>query len=639
MCWLDGAGPKYGLFYHWPKDIAQTSQMSDYYSTTAFRNAEIPSFQVNRAKFERDLIALLAKYPNITFLQATVKSIQLAERCPNSGKMKGLHEVSLVPPAEFFNTKADPADADADASNTPAMEPAAVNPVASTAPLPTMIKGRHVIDACGRRFLLGTPSRARCERLRTVLALPAVLIYLLLVLACVVPRAGTQKSLMIKDPELLEQVHNASVWIRVKNCNYDEFMCTTSNGRALSSHLYATNHFCGEGHWLWVIPIETRGGREISIGISAHHQMHTLKSDAQQHTHSLTHSRQSRVAPQRTLLTYASCAFGVLRTLNTSAKFVNFLYANHRVLHDVVVSGDIVDFHVLPRLAHVATEHYSHDQWYILGEAAYNADPWYSTGMAFISDQVQWSTAAILAQDSGHKDAKMLVERYNIASVAATTRYLLTIRKHWKHLGNASIMSTRIFSDACGGISGVCAAVGKWILCTEAAKGAPKSLEDHRWFVDGTDGTCGLYGMFDELIDRGVNIGFMDYNHVGMIDLPWWRNQAGLLPALDDVDHFLTESKFDYKTSNLYKHSSVTWITLFGLITQICWRGWGLAGFLQPRFYQRLGWCLKQAWMFHRKGGAHAQFLEDNNVLAGLARNRAVADFNNYKAPGKVQPW
>lgn len=352
-----------------------------------------------------------------------------------------------------------------------------------------------------------------------------------------------------------------------------------------------------------MIPIETRGEREISIGVSAHHQLHSLK------------------------------------TLNDIHKFKAFLYANHRILHDVVDSGEIVDFHVLPRLAHVATEHFNTDQWYILGEAAYNADPWYSTGMAFISDQVQWSTAAILAQDSGHADAAQLVRRYNMASVASTTRYLLTIKQHWKHLGNASVMSTRIFSDACYAVSGVCGAVGKWLLCTEAAAGSYQGLADHRWFVTGMDGTGGLYGMFDELVDQKRNVGFMDYNHAGMIDLPWWRHQAALLPALDAVDDFLTEGKYEYKSGNLYVHQRFTWLMNLGFLIQLCWRGWGVGGFLQWRFLERFGWCVQQAWRAHRKAVAHRHFLHDNQVLANLPRNQATADFKNYKAPGEFAPW
>lgn len=148
--------------------------MSDYYSTTAFRNAEIPSFQVNRAKLERDVLAMLLQYPNVSFLHATVKSVTLAERDAASGLMKDKHEIHLAQPSE--------------AACGGAMDGAPTD-AKSSSPLPPLIRGRHVLDCCGRRFLL-----------------------------------GTQKKLMIKDPDLLEQVHNASVWIRVKGCNYDEFM-------------------------------------------------------------------------------------------------------------------------------------------------------------------------------------------------------------------------------------------------------------------------------------------------------------------------------------------------------------------------------------------------------------------------------
>lgn len=42
------------------------------------------------------------------------------------------------------------------------------------------------------------------------------------------------------------------------------------------SHYYATNHYFGHGHWLWMIPTDTQE-MELSIGVIHHHEIYSCR--------------------------------------------------------------------------------------------------------------------------------------------------------------------------------------------------------------------------------------------------------------------------------------------------------------------------------------------------------------------------
>lgn len=55
---VDNQLPKYGLNFHWPKKPNQTNNHDDYYNIWTSHQPAIPSFQLNRAKFEQDLLKM-----------------------------------------------------------------------------------------------------------------------------------------------------------------------------------------------------------------------------------------------------------------------------------------------------------------------------------------------------------------------------------------------------------------------------------------------------------------------------------------------------------------------------------------------------------------------------------------------------
>ncbi|MCC5625382.1 NAD(P)/FAD-dependent oxidoreductase [Nostoc sp. CHAB 5715] len=55
---IENQVPKQGLNFHWPKDQIKTDSISDYYSLWSLLNPPMPSFQIERAKLERDLLKM-----------------------------------------------------------------------------------------------------------------------------------------------------------------------------------------------------------------------------------------------------------------------------------------------------------------------------------------------------------------------------------------------------------------------------------------------------------------------------------------------------------------------------------------------------------------------------------------------------
>jgi hypothetical protein len=146
------------------------------------------------------------------------------------------------------------------------------------------------------------------------------------------------------------------------------------------SSFYNTNHYMGPGYWIWVIPIEPTGQRELSIGVAFHRQV------------------------------YQASQF------NTQAKLLAFLQANHGNLYDVCTGPEsrVLDFHFLPRLAHHAKKMISpQDNWYMVGEASYNADPFYSTGLVFSAYQCMHANTLILGKLAAVPSA--VVQKYGDA--------------------------------------------------------------------------------------------------------------------------------------------------------------------------------------------------------------------------------
>jgi flavin-dependent dehydrogenase len=188
---IENQAPKHGLSFHWPKNPNQTNSTDDYYNIWTNGLPPTESFQLNRAKLEQDLLQM-NRNMGATFYNGRVVDLDLTSK-------NELHTVEVK------------------------LEDGKIN-----------LKAKHVIDAAGRRFLI-----------------------------------GKKTDNLILDPQDLYGINTGSSWIHVKGIDRSIVDNGYHPDTSIASHYYTTNHWFGHGHWLWMIPTG-KSGKELSIGVVYH---------------------------------------------------------------------------------------------------------------------------------------------------------------------------------------------------------------------------------------------------------------------------------------------------------------------------------------------------------------------------------
>ncbi|MEZ5031087.1 MAG: tryptophan 7-halogenase [Saprospiraceae bacterium] len=132
-------------------------------------------------------------------------------------------------------------------------------------------------------------------------------------------------------------------WFRIKN--FDKSLLKNVNalgpmpaGPGEEYHYeryYSTHHFMGKGFWIWLIPMKGENGEDMmSIGFTSHPD----------------HFQ------------------GNVRNIEG---FLAETDKSHRVVSDLVRSGEVMDINKMVRYHYVVKQVYSPDRWAIIGDAAY----------------------------------------------------------------------------------------------------------------------------------------------------------------------------------------------------------------------------------------------------------------------------
>ena len=412
---------------------------------------------------------------------------------------------------------------------------------------------QHVIDAAGRKFII-----------------------------------GRKTDNLLFGPENVRGVNNGSAWVRVKNVDrtlfhdgYDPYVSTCS-------HYYATNHWMGHGHWIWMIPTDTET-MELSVGLVHHHDYISAKS------------------------------------VNRKEKFYAFLEANHTVLYRLLKSGEEVDFHYLPKIAHKSKTILSRDNWYVIGDAAAIFDPFYSMGMTMMSFEIDVITEVIRAKQANEPNAEKKRAVYNGFTLGMIDRNNLLVSHHPQHLGNASIMSYRMFIENMWWFGMMIPLyLGKWHLDLRFLS---KLKQPGRVYI--TEILTDVYHKLNQLAAKNANIGFM-YTHRAD-ELPF-----GYIMSRD-FDEYLHLTKYEPQKSNVYISIQYTHFFVAVWYLRFLWKGFGLKGLLAPGNLKHGIALLK----------ASAQAAWDNFLFKRATRNtpdnsitqKARQTFRQYQHQPVLQPW
>lgn len=174
----------------------------------------------------------------------------------------------------------------------------------------------------------------------------------------------------------------------------------------------STNHFMGEGYWVWLIPLASGS---ISIGIVAEAERHPVGE------------------------------------LNTFERAQAWLRRHEPQLHALIEphASAVQDFRTLKHFSYGATQVFSGDRWALTGEAGVFVDPFYSPGSDFIAMSNGFVTSLIEGDRRG-QDVAALARAYDRQYLAMYRSFLLLYRSQYELFGNAQAMSLKVVWDYSG---------------------------------------------------------------------------------------------------------------------------------------------------------------------------------------------
>jgi flavin-dependent dehydrogenase len=507
---IENHPPKYGLNFHWPKRNDQTKTIDDYFHIWANRQPDLASTQLNRPKFERDLLKMNREM-GADFYNGRVVDIDLT---PNDQ----LHTVKVKLPNESIE-----------------------------------LQGKHLVDAAGRRFLIG--------------------------------KKTNNISFDSKD---LYGVNTGSAWVRVQNVDRTIFHSGYDPTGASCSHYYATNHWFGKGHWLWMIPTDI-DTMELSIGVIHHHDYISSES------------------------------------LNSKEKFYEFLKANHNILYQLVTSAENIDFHYWPRLAHTSKTLYSPDNWYVIGDSACIFDAFYSLGSTMIVSAIDSITEIIRAKLAGEVDAAEKCQAYNQFNLTLINSINLFMHNHSRHLGDASIMSWRIYFENMiwFGIL-IPIFVGKWHLDLEFI---PQFVQTFQTTLRSL--VYEIHDQFDQLVDEKKNIGLMDcYRSDQLI----WNYHTP-----KRYTHALENAQYEPKQTSVFTSMKKTFFYLTIWYLKLQWKSGGLSQVCHPRSLGTMAKLLTTS-IYIGLGDIIYSLTGNHGSESQLIAQMRQA-FQEYQYGDTLQPW
>lgn len=415
----------------------------------------------------------------------------------------------------------------------------------------TEFKGKHIVDGAGRKFII-----------------------------------GRKTDNLLFGPENLDGVNNGSAWVSVKNVDRS-IMSKYDPTEVVASKYYGTNHWFGEGHWLWMIPNDTQT-MELSLGVVHHHDVISSKQ------------------------------------INTLDKFLAFLEANHNILYQLVQSGADIEFNYLPRIAHMSKTMFSEDNWYVLGDSAAVFDAFYGLGTTMIAQSVESITEIIRAKLAGDADAEEKRSLYNEFNLIYTRNCNKITSLHNKHVGHASVMSSRIYLEYMWWFGlFVPMYLGKWFLDPTWISAYIKSSAGNFKFFDY------VYQQLTKIVEKGGNIGFMNcYRADQMI---------GDYYTAKHFDDFLENAKLAPGRVNIFSGLKNTAFYTIIWLLRMQWKGFGIAGALAPQnLFEifRLLMMTLQASLGDLAFRVQTRNLPDNDQVTQTSK-----EFESYRYQVKLSPW
>ena len=209
-----------------------------------------------------------------------------------------------------------------------------------------------------------------------------------------------------------QHVANAA-WFRFNNRIKIDDWCDKSEWHeghsGKTARWYSTNHFMGQGYWVWIIPLSSGS---TSMGIVAAEQFHSLSD------------------------------------INSIDKCLNWLEKHEPQCADVVRENmeSLQDFRAIRNYSTECKQVFSANRWGITGEAGFFHDPFYSPGSDFIAFSNTFLTDLVRRDLNwqGHRIRAFAYDRIFKRFYYGT---LTAYQDQYQMFGNPTVMPTKILWD------------------------------------------------------------------------------------------------------------------------------------------------------------------------------------------------
>ncbi|NEO99445.1 MAG: NAD(P)/FAD-dependent oxidoreductase [Symploca sp. SIO2E9] len=334
----------------------------------------------------------------------------------------------------------------------------------------------------------------------------------------------------------------SAVWFRIEcDFNVGDFVPNSEekwhNRVPHKNRYYSTSHLCGEGYWVWIIPLSTG---HTSIGIVARQDIHPLKN---YHNYEL------------------AC---------------EWLQKNEPVLGSYLKDKQPKDFRKMPKYSYSSKQVFSFERWTCIGEAGTFPDPLYSPGI----DNIGFGnslTAQMIELDLDGKLTQEQVEDANQFYLTYSDGITFNIQNAYNCLGNGMVMAAKFLWDIVSGwtFSGLMMFNSIFLdqelrLKVQQINGKffPLSYRMQQLFKDWANQSL-----------HRVNFEFIDYLSIPFIDELRTRNLKSNQTESEIIQNYLTSLEIveelaqvifrlaleDTKPEMLPKIISTPWLNVWGI--------------------------------------------------------------------------
>lgn len=166
---------------------------------------------------------------------------------------------------------------------------------------------------------------------------------------------------------------------------------------------YSTNHLCGAGYWVWLIPLSSD---VTSVGIVAREDMHPFEE------------------------------------YRNFEKAIAWLGRHEPKLAEYIKGQETLDFLAMKQYSYTSERIFSSDRWACIGEASVFSDPFYSPGTDFIA-LANTFCCELIGRDFTGQTQKNQAEIYSRYIIELNNRLTQNIQRGYRYLGDEIVSLAR----------------------------------------------------------------------------------------------------------------------------------------------------------------------------------------------------